>query len=55
MPEKMSFIEAAAIPEVIIEYNVLRYSKAFLTAYQALVWLSDLQDGKTVLIHAGAR
>ena len=38
----MSFLEAAAIPEV------------FLTAYQALIYLADLEKGETILIHAGA-
>lgn len=42
MPEDLSFEEAAAIPEV------------FLTAYQAIHWLGELQKGETVLIHAGA-
>jgi NADPH:quinone reductase-like Zn-dependent oxidoreductase len=41
IPEELSFAEAAAIPEV------------FLTAYQTLFWLGDLQEGETVLIHAG--
>src|SRR5699024_10771967 len=36
-----SFTEAAAIPEV------------FLTAYQTLFWLGNLQEKETVLIHAG--
>ncbi len=38
----ISFEEAAAIPEV------------FLTAYKALMWLGELKEGETVLIHAGA-
>ena len=42
VPENFSFEQAAAIPEV------------FLTAYQALVWHGRLQEGKTVLVHAGA-
>jgi tumor protein p53-inducible protein 3 len=42
IPEGMDFASAAAIPEV------------FLTAWQALVWLSRLQPGEKVLIHAGA-
>lgn len=42
IPTGFSFEEAAAIPEV------------FLTAYQALVDLSNLQIGEQVLIHAGA-
>ncbi|MED4750909.1 NAD(P)H-quinone oxidoreductase [Brevibacillus choshinensis] len=42
IPDNLSFIEAAAIPEV------------FLTAYQTLYWIGKLQEGETVLIHAGA-
>jgi len=42
IPDFMSFEEAAAIPEV------------FLTAYQALMWLGELNEEETVLIHAGA-
>ncbi len=42
IPEKFSFEEAAAIPEV------------FLTAYQALFWIGHIQAHDTVLIHAGA-
>ncbi len=42
MPDYLSFEEAAAIPEV------------FLTAYQALMWLGELKEKETVLIHAGA-
>lgn len=38
----LDFVQAAAIPEV------------FLTAFQALYWLADLQKGEKVLIHAGA-
>jgi tumor protein p53-inducible protein 3 len=41
VPDKLSFEEAAAIPEV------------FLTAYQTLFWLGELSDQDTVLIHAG--
>ena len=41
VPDNLSFEEAAAIPET------------FLTAYQALSWLGDLQQLETVLIHAG--
>jgi putative PIG3 family NAD(P)H quinone oxidoreductase len=41
IPDNLSFQEAAGIPE------------AFLTAYQALVQLGQLQAGQTVLIHAG--
>lgn len=42
VPDSFSFAEAAAIPEV------------FLTAYQTLYWIGKLQQGETVLIHAGA-
>ena len=42
IPESMSYEEAAAIPEV------------FLTAFQALFWLGELQSEEEVLIHAGA-
>ncbi|MCB0638496.1 MAG: zinc-binding dehydrogenase, partial [Lewinella sp.] len=41
MPPNLSFTKAAAIPEV------------FLTAFQALHWLSDTREGQSVLIHAG--
>lgn len=41
IPEKLSFEEAAAIPEV------------YLTAYQTLFWIGRLQQDETVLIHAG--
>ncbi len=41
-PQNLTFEEAAAIPE------------AFLTAYQALSFLGDLQPDQYVLIHAGA-
>ena len=40
-PDNLSFIEAAAIPEV------------FMTAYQTLFWLGKLKKGEHVLIHAG--
>lgn len=40
-PENLSFIEAAAIPEV------------FMTAYQTLFWLGKLKKAEHVLIHAG--
>src|SRR5699024_2017381 len=40
IPENLSFEEAAAIPEV------------FLTAYQTLFWLGQLQQDEHVLIHA---
>ncbi|MFQ5583547.1 MAG: NAD(P)H-quinone oxidoreductase [Calditrichia bacterium] len=42
IPANLSFEQAAAIPE------------AFLTAFQALFWLGNLQTGYNVLIHAGA-
>ncbi|KJB85010.1 NADPH:quinone oxidoreductase [Paenibacillus sp. E194] len=42
IPDSFSFAEAAAIPEV------------FLTAHQTLYWIGKLQQGETVLIHAGA-
>src|SRR5699024_4055216 len=41
IPDTLSFEDAAAIPEV------------FLTAYQTLYWLGELQQKETVLIHAG--
>ncbi|EJD39288.1 quinone oxidoreductase putative [Auricularia subglabra TFB-10046 SS5] len=41
-PPSLSWAEAASIPE------------AFITAFQALVQISDLQKGESVLIHAGA-
>src|SRR5699024_7749530 len=40
VPENLSFTEAAAIPEV------------FLTAYQTLFWLGNLQEKETLLIYA---
>ena len=42
IPEAYSFEEAAAVPEV------------YLTAYQAIIWLGELKDQETILIHAGA-
>jgi len=42
IPDSLSFVEAAAIPEV------------FLTAYQTLFWIGKIQEKETVLIHAGA-
>ena len=42
IPENLGYQEAAGIAE------------AFLTAWQAVVWLADLQAGETILIHAGA-
>ncbi|MEM8487712.1 MAG: NAD(P)H-quinone oxidoreductase [Bacteroidota bacterium] len=41
IPERLSFTEAAAIPEV------------FLTAFQAVYWLGELKSDETVLLHAG--
>ena len=41
IPPSLSFVEAAAVPEV------------FLTAYQALYHLGELRPGQYVLIHAG--
>lgn len=41
IPDNLSFVEAAAIPEV------------FLTAYQTLFWHGQLKEKETVLIHAG--
>jgi NADPH:quinone reductase-like Zn-dependent oxidoreductase len=42
IPNNLDFVAAAAIPE------------AFLTAFQALVWIAKLQAGESILIHAGA-
>jgi len=42
VPEKLSFEEAAAIPE------------AFLTAYQTLFMIGGVKEGQSVLVHAGA-
>lgn len=42
LPERLSFTKAAAIPE------------AFLTAFQALFTIADLQAGETLLLHAAA-
>lgn len=42
IPDSMSYVEAAAIPEV------------FLTAFQALDLLGNFQAGENILIHAGA-
>lgn len=42
IPANLDFVAAAAIPE------------AFLTAFQALVWIAKLQPAETLLIHAGA-
>lgn len=40
VPDSMSLIDAAAIPE------------AFLTAYQTMFWLGELKPEETILIHA---
>jgi tumor protein p53-inducible protein 3 len=42
MPEYFTFEQSTAIPE------------AFLTAFQALIWLAQLEKNQSVLIHAGA-
>ena len=42
LPDSLDYVNAAGISEV------------FLTAYQTLYWLGKLQEGETVLIHAGA-
>lgn len=42
IPDNLSYNEAAALPEV------------FLTAFQSVKWIANLQKGETVLIHAGA-
>jgi tumor protein p53-inducible protein 3 len=42
VPEAFSFEEAAAVPEV------------YLTAFQAVIWLAELKEKETILIHAGA-
>lgn len=42
IPESLSYEQAAAIPEV------------FLTAYQCIYWLGQLEKGQSILIHAGA-
>ena len=42
VPVGMTCANAAGIPEV------------FMTAYQALVYLAELKEGETILIHAGA-
>ena len=42
IPNNLSMIEAAAIPEV------------FLTAYQAVIYYGKIKSGETLLIHAGA-
>lgn len=42
IPHRMNFMDAAAIPE------------AFLTAYQALYFIANLEPKQNVLIHAGA-
>lgn len=42
VPEGLSLVEAAGIPEV------------FMTAFQAMFWLGKLEKGQSVLLHAGA-
>ncbi len=42
IPRGISFIEAAAIPEV------------FMTAFQAVNWIAGLKKGEWILVHAGA-
>lgn len=42
IPDSLTFEQAAAIPE------------AFLTAFQAIVWLAELKPAEFILIHAGA-
>lgn len=42
IPEGWTYTQAAAMPEV------------YLTAFQALDWIADLQAGERILIHAGA-
>lgn len=42
LPQGFTFEQAVAIPEV------------FLTAFQALRWLANIQPGETLLVHAGA-
>jgi putative PIG3 family NAD(P)H quinone oxidoreductase len=42
VPENLDLLAAAALPE------------AFLTAFQALVWIAQVKAGERVLIHAGA-
>jgi len=42
LPDRLSMMEASAVPE------------AFITSYQALFWLGQLEAGSNVLIHAGA-
>lgn len=40
LPDSMSFVEGAAIPET------------FLTAYQTMFWLGELKPQQTILVHA---
>lgn len=42
IPEGWTYTQAAAMPEV------------YLTAFQALDWIGDLQHGEQIMIHAGA-
>lgn len=45
---------AMPIPEGIALEQAAGMAEVFLTAYQALFWLGELQAGENVLIHAGA-
>lgn len=42
IPNNLSYVEAAGVPEV------------FLTAYQTMYWLGELQEEQTILVHAAA-
>jgi len=42
IPDNISFEDASAIPEV------------WFTAFQAIIWHGNIQDGQEVLVHAGA-
>lgn len=42
IPDELSYEEASGVPEV------------FLTAYQCIYWLGQLEEGQSILIHAGA-
>ncbi len=42
IPDNLAFTDAASLPE------------AFITAFQAVVWIGQLKKGATILIHAGA-
>ncbi|MGD8368260.1 MAG: NAD(P)H-quinone oxidoreductase [Desulfobacterales bacterium] len=54
--QKAVFHESLAmpVPEVLDHPRAAAVGEVFLTAYQALFWLGNLQKGETVLIHAGA-